>query len=139
MKFVDNAGNDVNDADVRDHKFLFLRLEEGDNQAALKTAQPDAGWDTISGNTVIAYHDALEWASAAAFGSIDTNGDGVLSRAELGAAVKAANPKASEEEVSAFVESVEGDGDVSLEQFVMAMLFRGPGAAKAAEAEKVAA
>jgi len=65
---------------------------------------------------------------AAAFGTIDTDGDGSISVKELGRAIKAGNPAASEAEVEdmLILADANADGEVSLQEFVMLMLFQQP-------------
>jgi len=63
---------------------------------------------------------------AAAFRSIDKTGTGTLSRSELALAIKAVNPAVTDARVTDMVELADanGDGRVSLEEFVMLMLFK---------------
>jgi len=85
----------------------------------------------------------LAWAMtgeelAAAFGSIDKDGSGAISPSELGLAVKAANPEATDADVADMLKLADKDNDgaVTLEEFAMLMLFHKPGAAAAAEPAK---
>ena len=61
----------------------------------------------------------------AAFNQIDTDGSGVVTRNELATAVRALNPDATDAEVDAMIALADSDGDgqVTLSEFVMCMLL----------------
>ena len=70
----------------------------------------------------------------AAFNAIDKDGNGKLSMDELADAMRAVKPDMSEKEVADMLKVAEADsdpkdGEVSLEEFVMMMLFKQPVAA----------
>jgi len=70
----------------------------------------------------------------AAFNAIDTDKTGVISRAELGAAVRKVNPAASEEDLANMLTLADenGDDEVSLQEFLMIMLVTTPAEAAVA-------
>jgi len=65
---------------------------------------------------------------AASFKAIDKDGSGTLSRDELRLAIKHANPKMSDAEMTGMLASanLDEDSEVSLTEFVMLMLFKQP-------------
>ena len=71
MRFVNNAGAFVDDADVAEHQFEFVGFEAGEEAKwqSLQTAQPDAGWSEKGGTQCIAFDDISEWACATAHGA----------------------------------------------------------------------
>jgi len=80
--------------------------------------------------------DTLE----AAFGSLDPTGHGAIPTADLAAAISLANPALSEAEVAALVAvpDEDGDGEVTLQEFVMLMLFQKPKSASRAKSAAAA-
>jgi len=64
----------------------------------------------------------------AAFSAIDKDGSGSISSSELGLAIKAVDPSVSDAEVDNMVALADADvdGEVSLQEFVMMMLYRKP-------------
>jgi len=70
---------------------------------------------------------------ADAFNKVDADGNGSISHAELAAAIKAVDPASTAEEVATMVAVADEDedGEVTLPEFVMLMLYqRGPALAK---------
>jgi len=70
---------------------------------------------------------------ADAFNKVDADGNGSISHAELAAAIKVVDPASTDEEVATMVAVADEDedGEVTLPEFVMLMLYqRGPALAK---------
>jgi len=65
---------------------------------------------------------------AAAFGTIDKDGDGVVSKAELAKAVRALMPDKTDAEVADMLALADedSDGEMTMSEFVMVMLFETP-------------
>jgi len=89
-------------------------------------------WDDLASDQASA-EPAKTWAAtgselAAAFRSIDKNGSGLISFAELADAIKAVDPEVTEGEVANMVRlaDADNDGKISLQEFVMLMLFQHP-------------
>lgn len=92
--------------------------------AELKAA---SNWQQVASSS----EGAVEWVVTGsqlkdAFSKLDTDGDGLISVKELSVAIKAVVPTASDEEVDQMVALADGngDGDVTLDEFAMLMLFK---------------
>ena len=77
------------------------------------------------------------WIAVRHAAQIDKDGDGKISRDELAEAMRAINDKMSDQEIADMLKHADSDpdgdswkdGEVSLEEFVMLMLFKQPVAA----------
>ena len=71
MKFVNDAGADVNSADVPTHMFKRIRFDANEHLDICRLAQPTAGWEQLGGVWTLGYDVAVLWASHAAWGHPD--------------------------------------------------------------------
>ena len=95
------------------------------------TAQKD--WQKLAPEEKVGTWQATGEELAAAFAKIDTDGNGSITEDELKAAIRVVNPAATDAEVESMVQLADigpADGQVTLQEFVMLMLF---GAGKKAQ------
>lgn len=85
-----------------------------------------AKWEVMAPKVKADARVALGRDLQAAFAQIDTDGDGTITAAELGAAVRLVNPEATEGDVVDMlkVADADGNGEVKMAEFVMMMLFQ---------------
>jgi len=102
-----------------------LTKEELISAAEKKAAE--TGWATLGSG------QATGWAATgeeleAAFRKLDKDGSGAISGSELAAAIRAVKPDASSAQVSDMVTlaDADADGEISLQEFTMLMLFGQP-------------
>merc|ERR1712127_738987 len=74
---------------------------------------------------------SVGWASsggelAKAFGDLDVEGSGSIEVKDLALAIQAAQPGIDDEKVAAMLALIDDDGAVTLQEFVMLMLFQAP-------------
>merc|ERR1719326_467877 len=84
-----------------------------------------AGWEQMAPESKTELRSAVGDELVAAFNAMDTDGNGSISNAELREAMRRVNPEATDEQIANMVTLVDvsGDGEVTLQEFVMFMLF----------------
>jgi len=89
-------------------------------------------WQEMAPQSKLGVRSSVGSELVAAFNQIDTDGSGVVTRDELATAVRAVNPGAANAEVDAMLALADSDGDgqVTLAEFVMCMLLPEPQLAK---------
>jgi len=85
-------------------------------------------WQEMAPQSKLGVRSSVGSELVAAFNQIDTDGSGVVTRDELATAVRAVNPGAANAEVDAMLALADSDGDgqVTLAEFVMCMLLPEP-------------
>ena len=69
---MNDAGVDVNSADVPVHMFKRIRFDANEYLDVCRLALPTAGWEQLGGVWTLGYDVAVLWASHAAWGHPDT-------------------------------------------------------------------
>ena len=105
------------------------KLTEKELEKAAVRAEAAENWQKLNSAEAL----STGWASsgselAKAFGELDTEGTGSLGVKDLALAIKAAQPGIEDDKVAAMVALIDedGDGSVTLQEFVMLMLFQAP-------------